>query len=112
MADPSDGRARLVTITAKGQELVELSLPVVREIERSWTKHLGPARTRQLREALVELRVDHRPVPGVTRLMRGSLGSFQEAAHHGHMTTFKRLVRRFDAYTLEVFNPPQTRRPR
>ena len=54
--DPSDGRARLVTITAKGRELVELSLPVVREIERSWTKHLGPARTRQLREALVELR--------------------------------------------------------
>ena len=56
VADPSDGRARRVTITAKGQELVELSLPVVREIERSWTKHLGPARTRQLREALVELR--------------------------------------------------------
>jgi len=28
------------------------------------------------------------------------------------MTTFKRLVRRFDAYTLEVFNPPHTRRPR
>jgi len=28
------------------------------------------------------------------------------------MTTFKRLVRRFDAYTLEVFNPPLGRRPR
>ena len=54
--DPSDGRARLVTITPKGRELVELSLPVVREIEHSWTKHLGQARTRQLREALVALR--------------------------------------------------------
>ncbi len=53
--DPSDGRARLVTITSKGRELVELSLPVVRAIEDSWTRHLGPARTRQLREALVEL---------------------------------------------------------
>jgi hypothetical protein len=30
----------------------------------------------------------------------------------GDMTAFKRLVRRFDAYTLEVFNPPHTRRPR
>jgi len=28
------------------------------------------------------------------------------------MTTIKRLARRFDAYTLEVFNPPTTRRPR
>jgi len=28
------------------------------------------------------------------------------------MTTFKRLVRRFDAYTLEVFNPPHARRTR
>ena len=56
VADPSDGRARLVTITAKGQELVELSLPVVREMERAWTTHLGPARTNQLRDALVELR--------------------------------------------------------
>jgi hypothetical protein len=28
------------------------------------------------------------------------------------MTTFKRLVRRFDAYTLEVFNPPHARRRR
>jgi hypothetical protein len=28
------------------------------------------------------------------------------------MTTFKRLVRRFDVYTLEVFNPPHARRRR
>jgi len=25
------------------------------------------------------------------------------------MTTIKRLVRRFDAYTLEAFNPPHVR---
>ncbi len=40
------------------------------------------------------------------------LGSFQSGSHHGHMTAFKRLVRRFDAYTLEVFNPPHARRSR
>jgi len=28
------------------------------------------------------------------------------------MSTFKRLVRRFDAYTLEAFNPPHVRRSR
>ena len=71
----------------------ELSLPVVREIERSWAEHLGPARTRQLREALVELRRDHRPVPGVTRLMQRSrpdhLDRSKNASHHGHMTTLR-----------------------
>jgi hypothetical protein len=44
--------------------------------------------------------------------MPGSLGSIQLLPHHGDMTTFKRLVRRFDAYTLEVFNPPFARRSR
>jgi hypothetical protein len=34
------------------------------------------------------------------------------APHHGDMTTIKRLVRRFDAYTLEVFNPPHPRKAR
>ncbi|WP_312856219.1 MarR family winged helix-turn-helix transcriptional regulator [Nocardioides pelophilus] len=54
--DPADGRARVVTITRRGQELVDLSLPVVEEMERAWTEHLGPERTRQLREVLVDLR--------------------------------------------------------
>ena len=54
--DPSDGRARLVTITDRGRQLVSLSLPVVREMELAWERHLGPARTRQLRESLTELR--------------------------------------------------------
>ena len=54
--DPTDGRARLVTITDAGRELVALSLPVVRATEEAWTEHLGPERTRQLREALTQLR--------------------------------------------------------
>ena len=55
VADPRDARARLVTLTAKGHELVELSVPVVREIEARWEAHLGRTRTRQLREALTAL---------------------------------------------------------
>jgi DNA-binding MarR family transcriptional regulator len=54
--DPSDARARLVKLTAKGRELVEISLPVVRSIEATWEEHLGRARTRQLRSALTALR--------------------------------------------------------
>lgn len=54
--DPTDGRARLVTITDAGRELVTLSAPVVLATEATWAARLGPARTRQLREALTELR--------------------------------------------------------
>ncbi|MFD9444092.1 MarR family winged helix-turn-helix transcriptional regulator [Streptomyces sp. NPDC060006] len=54
--DPRDARARLVTVTARGHELIELSLPVVRDTQSQWTAHLGPERTRQLRQALEALR--------------------------------------------------------
>jgi DNA-binding MarR family transcriptional regulator len=54
--DPQDARGRLVRLTAKGQELVELSIPVVRGIEAAWEAHLGRARTRQLRDSLQMLR--------------------------------------------------------
>jgi DNA-binding MarR family transcriptional regulator len=54
--DPADARARLVTITAQGRRLVDLSLPVVRQIEATWRAHLGEARTRQLTKTLTMLR--------------------------------------------------------
>ena len=54
--DPTDARARLVTLTARGHEIVEISVPVVREIEAAWEAHLGRTRARQLRSALDALR--------------------------------------------------------
>ncbi len=54
--DPADARAKLVVVTDLGRELVTISLPVVREVEREWHSRLGPVRTRQLRDALIELR--------------------------------------------------------
>jgi len=54
--DPSDRRARLVTVTAKGQQLIALSAPVVRRIETAWEARLGRARAQQLRRILGELR--------------------------------------------------------
>jgi DNA-binding MarR family transcriptional regulator len=53
--DPADARARLVTITPLGQELVELSRPVVERLEAAWTSRLGRARMDRLRRLLEEL---------------------------------------------------------
>lgn len=54
--DPTDARARLVTLTAKGRKLIELSIPVLREIEAAWEAHLGRTRMKQLRQTLAALR--------------------------------------------------------
>ena len=54
--DPRDARARLVMITARGRQLVDISAPVVHEVEAAWQAHLGPARIQQLKEILTSLR--------------------------------------------------------
>lgn len=54
--DPRDARAKLVQVTDRGRELVQISLPVVRQIEAEWQAHLGSACTEQLRAALTALR--------------------------------------------------------
>lgn len=54
--DPDDARARVVTITEKGRELVELSIPTVTAVEAEWERHLGRDRTDELRRILSDLR--------------------------------------------------------
>ena len=54
--DPSVRRARLVAITPKGHQLVQLGIPVINEIEATWEAELGPARFRQLKRTLAALR--------------------------------------------------------
>ncbi|GAA6527764.1 MarR family transcriptional regulator [Intrasporangium sp. DVR] len=54
--DPTDGRARLVRLTARGQAAIPLARAEEARIEREWEQHLGPRRMGQLREALAKLR--------------------------------------------------------
>ena len=56
VADPSDGRARLVRITERGLHTIPLAASVVSEVEAEWTEHLGKRRMGQLREILAKLR--------------------------------------------------------
>jgi DNA-binding MarR family transcriptional regulator len=54
--DPTDGRARLVRIAARGAEVAPIARAEEARIEEEWTSHLGTRRMRQLREALSLLR--------------------------------------------------------
>ena len=54
--DPSDGRARLVRMTARAEAVVPLARAEEDRIEAEWREHLGPRRMQQLREALTALR--------------------------------------------------------
>ena len=56
VADPTDGRARLVRLTDKAATLLPIARAEEAQIEREWEAHLGPRRMRELREALVLLR--------------------------------------------------------
>ena len=54
--DPSDGRARLIRLSARGREAATQAMHVVIAVEQEWTEHLGPELAGQLREGLMKLR--------------------------------------------------------
>ena len=62
--DPTDGRAKLVRATARGQEVYAIAREVVAEIEEDWTRRLGKAKMRLLRELLEELNASLTTRPG------------------------------------------------
>lgn len=50
--DPADGRAQVVTLTARGRRSVEAATEVGREVYSPWVEVLGPHRLTELRRAL------------------------------------------------------------
>ena len=54
--DPRDARARLVRISRHGAQALPVAAAAVAAVEDSWAEHLGPARWRELRRALQQLR--------------------------------------------------------
>jgi DNA-binding MarR family transcriptional regulator len=55
VADPEDGRAKLVVPTARGREALLLGRAAFAEIEREWAEALGVERVDALRETLQEI---------------------------------------------------------
>lgn len=54
--DPTDGRARLISVAERGRRAVEASARIVAEVEEEWSAHLGRRRLAQLHTLLSELR--------------------------------------------------------
>lgn len=54
-ADPADARARIITLTPRGQAAQQLVHRLFAEIEAEWSAQLGEAQATALRSALTEL---------------------------------------------------------
>ncbi|MEV0245591.1 MarR family transcriptional regulator [Nocardia sp. NPDC050712] len=64
VADPSDGRARLVRLTAHGLAGAEFANSIAERVQREWAVHLGPQHMRHLRAAMTRLREITDPYAG------------------------------------------------
>ena len=53
--DPTDGRAKLVRLTAQGHALYAIAVRLVTELEATWTGRIGEHKMRQLKRLLAEL---------------------------------------------------------
>ena len=53
---PTDRRARIVRLTARGRATLPVALAAIREVETEWEQTLGRRRMEQLRQGLVRLR--------------------------------------------------------
>ncbi len=54
--DPTDGRARLVRLTARADRVVTAADTEVEQVLREWTEHVGADRLREVYETLLDLR--------------------------------------------------------
>ena len=50
--DPSDGRAKIIRLTARGREAHAIGRGLIDELERDWAERFGEERIAALREAL------------------------------------------------------------
>lgn len=56
VADPRDGRARLVRVAGRGAQARAAAMEALQQLEAEWEEHLGPRRMRAVREGLAALR--------------------------------------------------------
>jgi DNA-binding MarR family transcriptional regulator len=52
VADPSDGRAKIIRLTAHGREAYACGRKLIDQLEREWAERYGEERVAALRDAL------------------------------------------------------------
>jgi DNA-binding MarR family transcriptional regulator len=52
IADPNDGRAKIIRLTAHGREAYDFGRRLIDELEREWAERYGEERIAALRDAL------------------------------------------------------------
>jgi DNA-binding MarR family transcriptional regulator len=57
--DPSDGRAKIIRLTARGHQAQTLSWHLINEIEREWAERFGAERIAALRQTLEVVTTEH-----------------------------------------------------
>ena len=58
--DPSDGRAKIIRLTARGRKAQTLGWVLINDIEREWAERFGAKRIAALREALEVVTAERR----------------------------------------------------
>jgi DNA-binding MarR family transcriptional regulator len=55
LPDPHDGRAKLITLTKRGEAVARTAIAATNKVERRWERHLGDRRARDFRRALEDI---------------------------------------------------------
>jgi DNA-binding MarR family transcriptional regulator len=63
VADPSDGRAKIIRLTVRGQRAYRFGRQLIDELEREWAERYGQDRVAALRDALEAVVADRFGVP-------------------------------------------------
>jgi len=63
VADPSDGRAKIIRFTERGQDAYRIGRELIDEIERDWAERYGEERIAALRDVLESVLMERFGVP-------------------------------------------------
>jgi len=62
VADPSDGRAKIIRLTDRGHAAQRAGFEIIAEIESEWVKRFGPERVSEMRSLLIDITTAELPL--------------------------------------------------